>query len=222
MVVRLREQQARAEPVTQKPGDKGVVIRRYAARLGGVEQTSPSLRFCATSSSSARPPASGSLKAGDYVNMSLELLVLPRAGDWERRSATCTPLAKMLSATFADVPDRTALDPPPRLTLRDQLFGMRTSERVEAQARGGELRVTATSGARVESHYPIRVAATAEGRVMFEVEPMDATPIAAAMGDWCVGGLMGDDTWCCASSCGACQQEGCVERGGEAESCCRR
>ena len=195
------------------PGDKGVVIRRYAARLGGVEQTSPSLSILCDKLELSTPAGLRSLSAVDYVDMSLELLVLPRAGDWDMALRNMYAAREDARATGSVT--YPALDRPARLTLRDQLFGIRTSERVEAQARGGELRVTATSGARVESHYPIRVAATAEGRVMFEVEPMDATPIAAAMGDWCKGGRKGDDTWCCASSCGACRQEGCVERGDE-------
>ena len=57
------------------------MIRRYAARLGGVEQTSPSLSILCDKLELGTPAGLRSLSAGDYVDMSLELLVLPRAGD---------------------------------------------------------------------------------------------------------------------------------------------
>ena len=70
-------------PEHKMPGDKGVVIRRYAARLGGVEQTSPSLSILCDKLELGTPAGLRALKAGDYVDMSLELLVLPRSSDWE-------------------------------------------------------------------------------------------------------------------------------------------
>ena len=63
-------------PEHKMPGDKGVVIRRYAARLGGVEQTSPSLSILCDKLELGTPAGLRSLSAGDYVDMSLELLGL--------------------------------------------------------------------------------------------------------------------------------------------------
>ncbi len=55
-------------------------------------------------------------------------------------------------------------------TLNDKLSGMGTWERVRAQAVGGELRVDPVWDAAVESHYPVRVRATAGANVLFTVE----------------------------------------------------
>ena len=88
------------------------------------------------------------LEAGDYVHMKLELLVLPRAGDEYE-----------LARTNAN-----------SRTLNELVNGMSTWERVQMQAVGGGLTVTAVSGARVESHYPVRVCATGGSNPVFEVK----------------------------------------------------
>ena len=95
VVVRLREQQARAEPVTQQARRQGrgdPPLRRTPRRRGADEPVALDSVRQARARHARRPPV---LKAGDYVNMSLELLVLPRRATGKRRSATCTPLAKM-------------------------------------------------------------------------------------------------------------------------------
>jgi len=188
-------------------GDKGVVIRSYSARLGGVDRPSPSFSVLCDKIELGTPAGLLTLSAGDSVNMSLELLVLPRSGEEYDRALRNTWNARGGGAQ--------------RLTLRDQLHGMSSSEQVRAQALGGELTVTATRNARVDGHYPVRVFATAGADVMFQVRSKNATEVAVAMGDWCVGNHKQDNIWCCAASCGACGGASCAsDAGGEAQSCC--
>ena len=66
---------------------------------------------------------------------------------------------------------------PERLTLRDNLGGLSTSERVRAQALGGQLEVTALDGARVDGHYPVRVFATQGTNALFEVQAANASAL---------------------------------------------
>jgi hypothetical protein len=186
-------------------GDRGLVVRSYSSRLGGVEQASPSFSILCDKLEIGTPTGLVALAAGDYVNMSLELLVLPREGAEYDEALRNTWLARGSGSE--------------RLTLRDNLYGMSTSERVRAQALGGELSVTATQDARVDGIYPVRVFATAAGNAMFDIQNKDATGIAAAMGDWCVGNIKRDDRWCCAAACGSCGGASCASVG-EAESCC--
>ena len=85
--------------------------------------------------------------AGDYVQMKLELLVLPRAGaDYSKAMANTN------SRTLSDLQEKS------------------TSERVRAQAIGGQLNVIAGLNARVDAHYPVRIYATQPGNVTFEVQ----------------------------------------------------
>ena len=140
--------------------------------------------------------------------MTVEILVLPRTG---------VEYDEALQNAYAA---RTG-DPASRLTLRDNLSGMNTSERVRTQALGGGLAVSAAqAGTRVDSHYPVRVHATSPGtNVMFEVVNHNATDLVAGMSDWCVGNLKSDNRWCCAAACGSCGGSGCASSG-QAESCC--
>ena len=168
-------------------GDKGVVIRGYAARLGGVARPSPSLSILCDKLELGTPAGLTNLVAGDFVNISLELVVLPRAGAEYERALGHAWDARGGGAAH--------------LTLRDRLNGMRTSERVRMQALGGELDVAATRDARVESRYPIRVRALAGSNAMFDVHAKNATELASAMADWCVGNVKADGRWCCALDC---------------------
>lgn len=59
-------------------GDRGIVVRTYSAVLGGVQQTAPSFSLLCDKIEIGTPAGLRSLHRGDYVNMSLELLVLPR------------------------------------------------------------------------------------------------------------------------------------------------
>lgn len=111
-------------------GDRGLIIRQFSSRLGGEQQASPSFSILCDKMELGTPAGLLALTAGDYVNMSLELLVLPRSGaeydealryTWEGRGKGVE-----------------------RLTLRDHLYGMSTIERVAAQALGGDLTVSAT------------------------------------------------------------------------------
>ena len=188
-------------------GDRGLVIRKFSARLGGEEQASPAFSVLCDKFELGTPSGLLALNAGDYVNISLEILVLPRTGDEYNKAVRESWTARGEGAE--------------RLTLRDHLYGMTTSERVRAQAVGGELLVTAIRDARVEDNYPVRVVATAGGNAMFEVQSKDASALAAVMGDWCIGNVKQDGRYCCASSCGdACGSGSNCWLGGEAGSCC--
>ena len=150
-------------------GDRGFVIRNFSARLGGVQRASPSFSVLCDKIELGTPAGLLSLTAGDYVNISLEILVLPRSGeDYDK-----------------------ALRNSPSQTLRD-LHGMSTSERVRAQAVGGELRVVALRDARVDGHYPVHVFATVGSNAMFEVQSQNATELVSGMVDWCVGNMKQD------------------------------
>ena len=141
-------------------GDRGFVVREFSARLGGTDTSSPSMSILCDKVELGPPAGLLALTAGDYVSMSLELLVLPRVGaEYE--------MARELSGSH---------------TLRTLISGMSTSERVQAQALGGELRVLAIRQARVESHYPVRVFATDGGNLMFTVQCKSAAAGAAAVG----------------------------------------
>ena len=198
------------DPVTEGGmvvGDRGVVIRAFSARLGGVPRPSPSLSILCDKIELGTPAGLLALAAGDYVNISLELLVLPRAGLEYATALRNTWNARGGGAEL--------------LTLRDQLGGMSTTERVRAQAAGGELVVSALQDATVRGHYPVRVGAEGGGRVLFEVRSRNATDLVAGMSDWCVGNLKSDERWCCAASCASCGGDSCAsDAGGEAWSCC--
>lgn len=175
-------------------GDRGLIVRGFSARLGGAEQPSPSLSILCDKIELGTPAGLTALDAGDYINMSLEVIVLPRMGDEYDKALRNTYNARGTS--------------PERLTLRDNLYGMSSSERVRTQALGGEIVVSALIGAHVERHYPVRVLATGGDEAMFEVRARNASDLVAAMGDWCVGHVKADDRWCCASSCGTCGKRG--------------
>ena len=179
-------------------GDRGFVVRNFSARLGGVQRASPSFSVLCDKIELGTPSGLLSLTAADYMHISLELLVLPRAGkEYD-----------------------TALRNTESQTLRDSLYGLSTSERVRAQAVGGELRVVALRNARVDGHYPVRVFATVGSNAIFEVQSQDATELASGMVDWCVGNRK-QGRYCCAAACGeACGNESTCGAQGEAMSCC--
>ena len=55
-------------------GDRGFVIRDFSARLGGVQRASPSFSVLCDKIELGTPSGLRGLTAGDYVNISLELL----------------------------------------------------------------------------------------------------------------------------------------------------
>ena len=111
-------------------GDRGLVVREFSARLGGVIRSSPSFSLLCDKIEIGTPKGLRSLQKDDYVDMSLEFLVLPRSGEEYEAAKTNSKASRTLQA----------------------LARMTTSQRVEAQANGG-LRVTATRGSLVESQY---------------------------------------------------------------------
>jgi len=120
-------------------GDRGLVIREFHAKLGGAVQNSPTFSVLCDKVEIGTPAGLSKLMKGDYLDMKLEILILPRAGE---------------EYTYAKKNVKSN-------TLNNKLASLTTTwERVKAQAMGGRLRVIPIAGVRVESHYPIRVVAT--------------------------------------------------------------
>jgi hypothetical protein len=121
-------------------GDRGLVVRQYRARLNGINSTSPSFSILCDKIELGTPRGLLALKKDDFVEMKLEVLVLPRVG-------------AEYDAAIANTNSPTLL----------QLQPLSTSwEKVKRQAEGGHLHVTPLRPVRatVESHYPIRVCST--------------------------------------------------------------
>jgi len=127
---------------TSKGGEVGLVVRSYDAVLGGLRQTAPAFSVLCNKFELSVPDSVGNrLLPGDYVEMQIELHVLPRVGaslDLAQANEAYTLSAPSNSlALFSDAKHTTDLI-------------------VAAASR--HLRVISTWG-RVESHYPIRVCA---------------------------------------------------------------
>ena len=123
-------------------GDRGLIVRSYDATLGGVKHTSPTFSILCDKIEIGTPAALLELQVGDYVDMKLEIIILPRVG-----------------AEFAEA--KTNANSPSLQTISS----LPTSwERVRAQAEGGNFKLDILLGgrARVESSYPIRVCTTGE------------------------------------------------------------
>jgi len=129
-------------------GDEGLIIREYTARLGGEMQTAPHFSILCDKIELGTPPGLLSFQEGDFVDMSLEYIILPRMGE-----------EYDLAESSVD-----------SYTLTNLMSGMTSWERVRAQAVGGNLTVTPVYDAEVERHYPIRVATTNGKFTMFNVE----------------------------------------------------
>ena len=138
-------------------GDKGLVIRKFKARLGGVEQQSPSFSVLCDKIELGTPAGLLNLVKDDFVEMDLEFMVLPRVGSEYN-------LAKTNSQSK---------------TLQSLASMSQSWERVQAQASKGQLTVTGEYGTRVESEYPIRACATANDLVKIKVEgtPLGFVPV---------------------------------------------
>jgi hypothetical protein len=129
-------------------GDEGLVIRNFEATLGGVREDAPSYSVLCDKFELGTPSGLRNLEKGDYVEMDLEYLILPRKGD-----------EYALAESNAD-----------SFTLSNILPDMETWERVRAQAMG-HLNVSAKFYSTVESHYPIRISATGgNDQALFEVQ----------------------------------------------------
>jgi hypothetical protein len=122
-------------------GDRGVVIRSYKAILGGIEQSAPAFSvFCGNLEISVPAGVGNVLLPGDFVEMQVELVVLPR-------------LEVQPTSGLVDFDDALSKTGSRTLTKLSSLAS--TADMVAAHARG-HLSVVAEVGA-VESHYPIRV-----------------------------------------------------------------
>ena len=136
---------------TKVVGDKALIIRSYNARLGGVDTSNPSISVLCDKVELSPPAGTSTLLVGDYVDIRLELLTMPRTGAEYQRAITQSE--RHGSAT----------------TLNN-FENMDFAERAQASA-VGHLSVVAPS-ARIESHYPVRVCVTdgSNGELRNQVE----------------------------------------------------
>ena len=61
-------------------GDRGLVVREFSSRLGGVDHAAPSFSVLCDKVELGMPNGLKQLVAGDFVKAKLEILVLPRKG----------------------------------------------------------------------------------------------------------------------------------------------
>ena len=122
-------------------GDRGFIINSYQAKLNGVDSTSPSYSVLCDKIEIGAPADVLTLIQDDFVEMTFEIIVLPRLGD-------------DFAAALVNSGNSLSLQKLQPFTTQ--------GERMKAQALGSKLSVTTLLGprARIESHYPIRVCAT--------------------------------------------------------------
>jgi len=132
-------------------GDRGLIVRSYRSKLGGVEQASPAFSvFCGNLEISVPSEVGNTLYEGDFVEMRLELVVLPRL----------EPSSNVDASGGSDVDFDTALAHSNSVTLAKlETTAATTNDMIALHARG-HLTTTALVG-NVESHYPIRVCTAA-------------------------------------------------------------
>mmetsp|Transcript_75676 Transcript_75676/g.152066 ORF Transcript_75676/g.152066 Transcript_75676/m.152066 type:complete len:332 (+) Transcript_75676:423-1418(+) len=134
-------------------GDRGLVIRSYDALLGGLPQLSPAFSvFCGNLELSIPAQVGNTLYPGDYVDMHLELIVLPRVE----------------TVTTAGTSDfEQAIQNTESNTLKS-LESLSTTAPMVAALAQHSIEVNAEIG-NVESHYPIRVCASGSDTILFQV-----------------------------------------------------
>jgi len=118
-------------------GDRGLVIRSYRSSFGGVDYNTPSISVLCDKIELGPPAEVTTLKEGDYVDMELEFLVLPRPADMQK--------------TLNNSPDSASLQ---YLNTLDT-----TWERVQAQAMRGISVTSESAGVEVLSSYPVEIRA---------------------------------------------------------------
>jgi hypothetical protein len=69
------------ESGTMVVGDRGLVVRRFRANFGGKTVTTPTFSVLCDKIELGAPKGLTRLSKGDFVDMSIEVLVLPRAGN---------------------------------------------------------------------------------------------------------------------------------------------
>ena len=125
-------------------GDRGLVVRSYDSVLGGAAFSAPAFSvFCDNLELSVPEAAGNELFPGDYVNMRLEIVVLPR-------------LEVVTAVGVSDFD--TALGDSESETLASLAGQPSTAAMVATHARG-HVTVVPVVG-EVESHYPVRVCAS--------------------------------------------------------------
>eukprot|EP00520_Triparma_pacifica_P017112 CAMPEP_0118668116 /NCGR_PEP_ID=MMETSP0785-20121206/20171_1 /TAXON_ID=91992 /ORGANISM="Bolidomonas pacifica, Strain CCMP 1866" /LENGTH=1288 /DNA_ID=CAMNT_0006562661 /DNA_START=833 /DNA_END=4697 /DNA_ORIENTATION=- len=125
-------------------GDRGLVVREFKAKIGGVELTRPSWSLLCDKIEFGTTASVNTMKKGDYWEAKMEFLVLPRQVDY---------------GTAQENSDSASLD---------DLATMSEWQRVREQATRGSLKVTGGDGVVVESEYPIGLKGVL-GQVRFSV-----------------------------------------------------
>jgi hypothetical protein len=124
-------------------GDRGMVVRTFQARFDGQDYSSPSFSTLCDKVEIGPPVNVNSLQAGDYVDMRIELIILPRAG-------------KEFNAALLNSPNSESLK---YLNTTTTLSWERVREQathdISVEPMNADVAQAAPSV--VESHYPIRV-----------------------------------------------------------------
>ena len=129
-------------------GDRGLVVREFSSRLGGIDRVAPSFSVLCDKVELGMPNGLKQLVAGDFVKAKLEILVLPRKGAEFNLAMNNVGSSRSLT----------------------QISSMDTSGRVEAQAVRGQLLVTPLRGVlSVDEQYPVVVTAAEDNYVLFDV-----------------------------------------------------
>ena len=118
-------------------GDKGFIIRSYDAVLDGTHYSNPSISVLCNRAEVGAPSGVTSLQAGDYVDMHVEMIIMPREG-------------ADFTTTLQNMPKSNGLN-----LLND--FASSTERIREHAIRNIEVTSATPTGSRIESHYPIRV-----------------------------------------------------------------
>ena len=131
------------DTTTMVAGDRGLVIRSYDAIMGGKKFDAPTFSILCDKIEIGTPADLFELQVGDYIDMKLEIIIVPRVGKEydaaveNSNSKTLTKLAKLPTSW----------------------------EKIRAQSEGGRvtLEIKLPGRATIESSYPIRVCATGTG-----------------------------------------------------------
>ena len=124
-----------------REGDRGLIVRKFDAVFNGVNYAVPSFSILCDKLELGPPAGLNSLQAGDYVDMHLEFLVIPREIDMDS--------IMKLSGNSKD----SSVNSNSLTYLRSLL---NTTERVKEHAKPIKVQILSPQGS-IQSDYPIRV-----------------------------------------------------------------
>jgi len=136
------EDNTKATAGAKKVGDKGLIVRNYEASFGGTTYSKPSFSMLCDKIELGTPLGVSSLQEGDYVDMRLEMLVMPLEQDLDGAVA--------LSGTY-----NSATVNSESLEYLNTFTSAR--QRVMAHATPFSVTLVPGSGGTVISEYPIRI-----------------------------------------------------------------